>query len=213
MAMAANLKHWRQVRGLTQPELAEMAGIEQSYLSKLENGRSVASDNVRQRLADALGVDAETLLKDPSGNGRRAWARTIAALLVLVAGIVAGYLASGYEVREVNREGQRLHNLWSLAPAGVRIRSVDIDSTTVPHPTTRISGSYDSADAVRRYAERLLDSGLIGTQLVTVQLIGEGELFLIVIRGPHGRPDLAMPEGGVGMSPEPDASDHSPALD
>ena len=43
MSFQENLRTLRLARGLTQPLLAEKADIEQSYLSKLENGRSKPS--------------------------------------------------------------------------------------------------------------------------------------------------------------------------
>ncbi|WP_229381076.1 helix-turn-helix domain-containing protein [Shewanella psychropiezotolerans] len=44
MTLGQQLKQFRIDRGFSQPELAELAGIEQSYLSKLENDKSVLSN-------------------------------------------------------------------------------------------------------------------------------------------------------------------------
>lgn len=62
MNFGDKLKQLRQARGLSQPELAEAASIEQSYLSKLENGRSVPSAEVLRKLMAALDVSMEQLL-------------------------------------------------------------------------------------------------------------------------------------------------------
>ncbi len=52
----------RQLRQLNQPELAQQLGIEQSYLSKLENGKSLPSTDVLQRLLNVLEVSLESSL-------------------------------------------------------------------------------------------------------------------------------------------------------
>lgn len=62
MNFGEKLKKLRQQRELSQPDLAEAAQIEQSYLSKLENGRSLPSPDVLNRLMIALQVTIESLL-------------------------------------------------------------------------------------------------------------------------------------------------------
>lgn len=64
MNFGEKLKKLRQQRELSQPDLAEAAQIEQSYLSKLENGRSLPSSDVLERLMSALNVSLENLLDD-----------------------------------------------------------------------------------------------------------------------------------------------------
>ncbi|MBO6796341.1 helix-turn-helix transcriptional regulator [Maricaulis sp.] len=44
------LRQCREAKGWTQPEAARHADIEQSYLSKLETGRSYPSEDVYSRL-------------------------------------------------------------------------------------------------------------------------------------------------------------------
>lgn len=193
MGIGGNLKHWRQVRGLTQPELAERAGIEQSYLSKLENGRSQASEQVRERLASALGIDVETLTKDPSENGRirRFGIAALAGAALLATGFVVGYLASGYELRKVRNEATRLETVWSLAPAGVELTQVDINAANSTLPArARVVGTHTSRDDVRLYATRLLDSGVLGTRLENMEIFGDAEpaYFIIDISGEPSAP-------------------------
>jgi transcriptional regulator with XRE-family HTH domain len=56
----------RKQRGLTQKQLADMAGVAQSYVSDLESGvctLSRLSLDVAVRLAAALGIHAEELLE------------------------------------------------------------------------------------------------------------------------------------------------------
>ena len=48
------LRQARETRQWTQPEAAARAGIEQSYLSTLETGKSYPSEEVFGRLVEAL---------------------------------------------------------------------------------------------------------------------------------------------------------------
>jgi len=57
------IKQLRTERNLTQPQLAESIGIEQSYLSKLENDKSVPSADIFQAILKAFAVDVGTLLQ------------------------------------------------------------------------------------------------------------------------------------------------------
>ncbi|MEZ5955773.1 MAG: helix-turn-helix domain-containing protein [Hyphomonadaceae bacterium] len=56
------LKNRRAELGWTQPEAAAKASIEQSYLSKLETGKSFPSEDVYQRLVEAFGLDTEAMV-------------------------------------------------------------------------------------------------------------------------------------------------------
>jgi transcriptional regulator with XRE-family HTH domain len=57
------VKQLRAERNLTQPQLAQAIGIEQSYLSKLENDKSVPSADTFQAILRALDVDVATFLQ------------------------------------------------------------------------------------------------------------------------------------------------------
>jgi DNA-binding XRE family transcriptional regulator len=48
--------------GLTQVELADLSGIAQPHISRLENGHTTPEIGTLQRLADVLGVPVETLV-------------------------------------------------------------------------------------------------------------------------------------------------------
>jgi len=54
MTLGEQFKVLRAEKGLSQPELAELAGIEQSYLSKLENNKSLPSSEVLRKLLKAF---------------------------------------------------------------------------------------------------------------------------------------------------------------
>ena len=63
MNFGERLKQTRTEKGLTQPQLAQAAGIEQSYLSKLENDKSVPSAEMFSTILAGLGMDEATFLK------------------------------------------------------------------------------------------------------------------------------------------------------
>ncbi|MDO6446767.1 helix-turn-helix domain-containing protein [Colwellia sp. 1_MG-2023] len=62
MKLGEKIKQLRQDAGLTQPELAEKAQIEQSYLSKLENEKGSPSFEVISKIASAFDMDVFTLI-------------------------------------------------------------------------------------------------------------------------------------------------------
>lgn len=57
------LRQTREKAGLTQPEAAARANIEQSYLSKLETGKSYPSEDIFTRLIAAYSIDVEDLCR------------------------------------------------------------------------------------------------------------------------------------------------------
>jgi transcriptional regulator with XRE-family HTH domain len=56
MTLGEKIKQIRNNKGLSQPELAERVGIEQSYLSKLENDKSMPSNDIFRRLMTAFEI-------------------------------------------------------------------------------------------------------------------------------------------------------------
>lgn len=63
MNFGEKVKQLRAERNLTQPQLAQAIGIEQSYLSKLENDKSVPSADIFQAILRAFAVDVATFLE------------------------------------------------------------------------------------------------------------------------------------------------------
>jgi len=57
------LKRVRTAKGLSRYALAKRVGISQSYVAKLEAGRSDPTVGMLQRLAKALGVPVTALLE------------------------------------------------------------------------------------------------------------------------------------------------------
>jgi len=64
MTLGQKLKNLRLAKEFSQPELAEVIGIEQSYLSKLENDKSFPSDDVFKLLLQALEIELDKFLED-----------------------------------------------------------------------------------------------------------------------------------------------------
>ncbi|GAA0343698.1 hypothetical protein GCM10009092_05370 [Bowmanella denitrificans] len=62
MTFGEKIKQLRNETGLSQPQLATAAEIEQSYLSKLENDRSLPSTDVFRRLLQALNIELSEFL-------------------------------------------------------------------------------------------------------------------------------------------------------
>jgi transcriptional regulator with XRE-family HTH domain len=99
MSFQENLRTLRLTRGFTQPALAEKADIEQSYLSKLENGRSKPSEDVLTRLAGALETTPEALANGDSTEDRRFVKPVLAGIgvaLLLAVTFFAGRITAIY---------------------------------------------------------------------------------------------------------------------
>lgn len=62
MTLGQLIKKARTERDLSQPALAETIGIEQSYLSKLENDKSIPSNEIFRQLLNGLELSLDTLL-------------------------------------------------------------------------------------------------------------------------------------------------------
>lgn len=63
---AKRLRQIRQVKGLSQEALADLAGLHRTYVGSVERSeRNVSIDNM-ERLAKALEVDIAELLRDES---------------------------------------------------------------------------------------------------------------------------------------------------
>ncbi len=64
MTLGEKLRSLRAVSGWTQPECAEKIGIEQSYLSKLENDKSIPSAEIFDALCATYKVSPDEVIKD-----------------------------------------------------------------------------------------------------------------------------------------------------
>jgi len=63
-AVGEILKTRRRLVGLTQVGLSEKAGVKQSIISLVENGRRTYSLDALARVADALGTKLSTIMKE-----------------------------------------------------------------------------------------------------------------------------------------------------
>lgn len=68
---AESLKTMRCVKGWTQGQLAESAGVTQAQISLYESGAHLPSIDVAVKMARALGVTAEDLMKGGEVNDAR----------------------------------------------------------------------------------------------------------------------------------------------
>ncbi|WP_105199291.1 helix-turn-helix domain-containing protein [Pseudoalteromonas sp. T1lg10] len=62
MSLGTAIKNLRQQYQLSQPELAVKVGIEQSYLSKIENDKSTPSQDIFERLLSAFNLTLEQFM-------------------------------------------------------------------------------------------------------------------------------------------------------
>lgn len=88
MTFGDRLKQIRTDKGLTQPQFAQMAGIEQSYLSKLENDKSVPSAEMFTTIVSALEMDAASFLQEVDKEALATTLRHIPAISQFTAGEV-----------------------------------------------------------------------------------------------------------------------------
>lgn len=56
------IRIWREHRGLTLREMAEKTGLKYPYLSEIETGKKRGSINAYMAIAQALGVEIDTIL-------------------------------------------------------------------------------------------------------------------------------------------------------
>ena len=64
MTLGEKLRSLRSISGWTQPELAQRLGIEQSYLSKLENDRSIPSVEIFDKLCTVYELTPDEMVKE-----------------------------------------------------------------------------------------------------------------------------------------------------
>lgn len=64
MKIGEKIKQLRQSHNMTQPALSEALGIEQSYLSKIENNKAIPSSDIFDQILLLFNVTSEQVLKD-----------------------------------------------------------------------------------------------------------------------------------------------------
>lgn len=68
---AANLRRYRHAKGLSQEELAHEAGVNRTYMSKLEKGGSYVGLEIIGKLAAVLEISPADLLRIQSPKRAR----------------------------------------------------------------------------------------------------------------------------------------------
>lgn len=63
MTLADNIKTTRNIRNITQNEMADALGVNQAFISQLENGRRVPTLEMTERIADVLDCSIDGLLE------------------------------------------------------------------------------------------------------------------------------------------------------
>jgi transcriptional regulator with XRE-family HTH domain len=70
LQVASAVRELRNVRNLSQRQLAARMGVPRTYISKIENGKAMPTLSSLDRLARALQVDISTLLRDANNRHR-----------------------------------------------------------------------------------------------------------------------------------------------
>jgi len=65
-----NLRRLRQAKGLSQEELADLAGVNRNYIGMLERSENAATVDMLERLAVVLQVSAVDLLSESKQSTR-----------------------------------------------------------------------------------------------------------------------------------------------
>ena len=146
MKFGEYLRHKRAERGWTQPEAATRAKIEQSYLSKLENGRSIPSGDTYHRLVDAYGIDAQEMVSVlfPGELDRLREIDALRDLLlkrshediktprrILIAGLAALIIGGGF-VGFSQLEPARILTQYTYQSTGVIAANAPLDTDILP---------------------------------------------------------------------------------
>lgn len=63
--LAEKLREHRDLKAITQEELARAAGLSRSMIANIERGAYLPRKRARRKLADALGVPLEDLFEPP----------------------------------------------------------------------------------------------------------------------------------------------------
>ncbi len=77
-ALGKNIKKYRVMLGFSQAELAEKCGCCNSHIGQIENAKGIPSLEMTIRIAEALSVTVDQLLKESYANPERAYLREAA---------------------------------------------------------------------------------------------------------------------------------------
>lgn len=68
LELGKKIKERRGTLGITQPDLAEMAGISVNTLYKIETGQANPTVTVLNKIADVLGLELTLIVRNPEGR-------------------------------------------------------------------------------------------------------------------------------------------------
>lgn len=146
MKIGERIRQYRQVRGLSQPELGDRVGVGQTTISSWERGRTVPTREMVVRVADALGVpptDIERLTEEASLQFRF-------KEVPVISWVSAGRLSDPGQL--LNSSGQRL--LLADLPAGeyfaTDVRGDSMDRIS-PEGSRLIVNAADRTPVAGRY--------------------------------------------------------------
>jgi chromosome segregation and condensation protein ScpB len=130
--VALEIRHRRQLLGLSQVQLAEVSGVSRTVINKVEQGARVPSIRTYARLRASLGLEAPPAALIPAPVPTRLDGDLVAALsaaLLMTREVSLGELASALDlaipaVREnLDRVAERLHGVgFSLTDDGGTVR-------------------------------------------------------------------------------------------
>jgi transcriptional regulator with XRE-family HTH domain len=63
-ALAVNLRHERNLRGISQEQLADLCGLHRTYVGGIERGERNITLTTLERIGHALGIDASRLISE-----------------------------------------------------------------------------------------------------------------------------------------------------
>jgi|SRR5581483_5883469 len=143
--IAASVKAWRRIRGMTQEQLAELAGMDRPRITKIEAGHSVPRTKTLRRLATALGVSVGEIVDGPPGTEAKDTTTSNA--------VVEGSAEFDEIVRNVVRgvlSNSRLVERFRDAAAEMRRDSEQLSRQESLEPSAFIEGDYDFPQPYRR---------------------------------------------------------------
>ncbi|MDP2561501.1 helix-turn-helix transcriptional regulator [Psychrobium sp. 1_MG-2023] len=144
MDFASQLLTLRQNKQWTQKEAAAAIDIQQSYLSKLENGLFQPSDEVIDKICVAYAIDKKTLVPSLPSHGVSLYARfgIVAIIGVGLLSFLLGYFSLLYPTTYYTYQAQPSHTM-SKAPTGLKQTSlVQAPSEQATHVYYHLTDQY-----------------------------------------------------------------------
>ncbi len=185
MTIGERIKKIRMARGISTYTLAQITGLSQSSISKLENGKRKADNIILEKIADVLNVSIDRLTGDSVSNIIESRLKEVGKTLEAVA-------------KEANVPLIWLQNIDSFIPGNMEFmltqpRELDWDDTI---------GDYTSYEWITRVADVLgLPGGVLRTALARQEIPVPDDLPQITAAEAFGGANAYKPQGAD--EPEP----------